>query len=420
MAKTWFKEPKYAWVGLASLWIIGFIGALTRFIMAYFQVQIAENLQINRGFISMAWSTNLLIAACCAPLGGWLVDRYGPKKVMLVSAVMGILGTGIVVLGNHPVIFFIGYGVISGLAGIGTTTTYLLMFDWFQHHRAKATALLMSASSVGLAVSTPIFVSSSWLTWKNAFIASFILGILVTLPVIWLGIKIPQQNRQKKIQENERFPDPDPDHKNSHAERPVLTGKAVRLSILTVVACALFTCGFNMGTVEMNLVAIHQLANVPPSMIAVSMSVLGVMEISGSLIFGYFLDRVNKFVMMMILYGIRIIGFTFLFMHVGWSPVLFAVTFGITYLSAIPGGLLIVNEFAKGRGKQTGFMLLFHQGGGILGALIGGVSFDYFNNYQVLIGVDVLICTLITLGYFLLLTAGRRRNVPLQSIKASA
>lgn len=413
MDTTWFKEPKSAWIGLGSLWIIGFIGALTRFIMAYFQVQISEDLGISRGFISMAWSSNLLIAALCAPLGGWLVDRYGPKKVMYASAAFSTLGTGVVLLAHHSILFFIGYGVISGFIGIATTTTYLLMFAWFKHHRAKATALLASASSVGLAVSTPIFVSSSWLTWKDAFLASFVLGLLVTLPVIWFGIKEPLKNPASNSQVNEPViaeTEEKPKPASSFFKRiPAL----VHLPIFIVVASALFTCGFNMGTVEMNLVAIHQLAEVPPNMIALAMSVLGILEIAGSLLFGYWLDRVNKLMMMTILYGIRIIGFAFLFMHTGWSPVLFAIAFGITYLSAIPGGLLIVNELAKGNGKQTGFLLLFHQGGGILGAMIGGLSFDYFHHYQVLIGLDFFICLLVSLAYFSLYL-NQKRSLRLQ------
>ncbi|MGF7047941.1 MFS family permease [Paenibacillus sp. DS2015] len=407
MSATWFKESKVAWVGLGSLWIIGLIGSLTRFSMAYFQVQISEDLQISRGFISMTWSTNLLIAALCAPIGGWVVDRYGPKRVMLISAIMSILGTGIVVLGDGSTLFFIGYGVISGLAGIGLTTTYILMFEWFRYHRAKAVALLASASSVGLAITTPIFVSESWLTWKDAFLISFVLSILVTLPVIWLGVKSPQQNKAKIVQRDGAIEVENYD--KSHTAAPSRK-RLAHLPILILVAIALFTCGLNMGSVEMNLVAIHQLASVSPSMIALSMSILGIMEITGSFIFGFFLDRFNKLAMMTLLYGIRIMGFAFLFMHVGWSPILFAVAFGVTYLSAFPGGLLIVNEFAKGNGKQTGFLLLFHHGGAIFGALIGGLSFDYFKNYQVLIVVDVVICMLVTLGYFLLFTSQRRRR----------
>ncbi|MEK4353910.1 MULTISPECIES: MFS transporter [unclassified Paenibacillus] len=415
METTWFKESRYAWIGLGSLWVIGFIGALTRFSLSFFQVQISTDLQISRGFISMAWSTNLFIVAVCAPLGGWLVDRYGTKKILMLSAIMSTLGTGIVVLGHHPIVFFIGYGVISGLAGIGATTNYILMFEWFRHHRAKAMALLASASSVGLAIITPIFVSMDWLTWKNAFMASFILGVCVTLPVIWLGIKSSQQKN------TERAPSDRSIEVEGQDTSPRVTPpskKFISLPIFVVVAIALFTCGINMGSVEMNLVAIHQLADVSPSMIALSMSILGIMEITGALICGYFLDRYNKLMMMSLLYGIRIIGFAFLFMHLGSSPILFAIAFGITYLSALPGGMLVINEFAKGKGKHTGVLLLMHQGGGIVGVLIGGLSFDYFGNYQNLIVVDVIICILVTLGYFGLFTT-HRRNLRIQNKKVA-
>jgi len=365
----------------------------------------------------MAWSTNLLIVAICAPLGGWLVDRYGAKKVLFLSAVMSTLGTGVVVLGSHPVVFFIGYGVISGLAGIGATTSYILMFEWFRHHRAKAMALLGSASSVGLAIITPIFVSAGWLTWKDAFMASFALGILVTLPVIALGIKELRQRNLEKVQSEHPI---EVEGRDMPLKVTPSHKKFVHLPIFVVVAIALFTCGINMGSVEMNLVAVHQLANVSPSMIALSMSILGIMEIAGALICGYFLDRYNKLMMMSILYVIRIMGFVFLFMHLGSSPIVFAIAFGITYLSAVPGGILVINEFANGKGKHTGVLLSFHQGGGIVGALIGGLSFDYFGNYQNLIVVDIIICILVTLGYFVLFTTHRKNlSIPNKKVAVS-
>ncbi|WP_216651743.1 MFS transporter [Paenibacillus sp. NEAU-GSW1] len=414
-SSTWFNEPKQAWIGLGSLWIIGFISALTRFIMSYFQVQISIDLEISRSFISIAWSTNLLIAALCAPLSGWLVDRFGPKRIILISSVISIAGTGSVVFGHQSsTVFFIGYGIISGFVGIGTTTTYILIFDWFKHHRAKATALVASASSVGLAVSTPIFVSNSWLTWKDAFIASFVLSILVALPAIWFGIQTSAAQKAETAKDDldEHQAEPQPVAEN----RPALSkGIGVHLPLFIAVAFALFTCGFNMGTVEMNLVAIHQLASVTPAMIGLSMGVLGTLEIVGSLLFGYFLDRANKLVIMSLLYGIRVIGFSLLFMHTEWSPVIFAAAFGITYLSAIPGGLLVINEYSKGRGKQAGFLLLFHQGGGILGALLGGLAFDYFGDYQTLIAADIAVALLAGLGYIALYTSTLRKQQPVNA-----
>ncbi|MBB6734613.1 MFS transporter [Cohnella zeiphila] len=409
MEKTWFKESKRAWIGLGSLWIVGFIGALMRFIMAFFQVQISEDLGISRGFISMAWSTNLLIAALCAPLGGWLADRYGAKNVLLFSAAMGTIGTGIVAFGHHDLLFFIGYGVICGIAGIGTTANYLLILGWFRHHRAKATGLLASASSLGLAISTPVFVSASWLTWKDAFLASFALSLIVTLPAIGFGIKGTKPPRQAAAPASER-----------PAAHAAPRGIALQLPVLIVIAGALFTCGFNMGTVEMNLVAIHQLANVPPRIIALSMSVLGIMEITGSLVVGYLMDKIDKRIILTALYGIRIAGFSLLYGHLGWSPELFAFAFGITYLSAVPGGVLLASEYSQGKGKQTGWLLLFHQGGGILGSLAGGLSFDYFRDYQVLIGADVLLCVLAAIGYLLLYTTRNQKRKASYTFESNA
>lgn len=408
MKATWFREPRQAWIGLASLWVVGFIGALIRFIMAYFQVQIAGDLGVGRGFISMAWSTNLLLAAVCAPLGGWLADRYGPKRVLLASAIIGAAGTGTVAFGHHVIVFFLGYGVICGLAGIGTTTTYLLLFDWFRHHRAKATGILASASSLGLAISTPIFVSAGSLTWKDAFAASFVLSLVVTLPVILFGIKGTRSGDASAAGAGS-LEEPKPETAREEPKAPTRNrGAAVYGPVLGIVAVALFACGFNMGTVEMNLVAIHQLARVPPDMIALSMSVLGVTEIAGSLLVGYGLDRVNKLALMSLLYGVRIAGFGLLFLHLAGSPLLFAAMFGLTYLGAVPGGLLVAREFAAGRGKQTGWLLLFHQGGGIAGSLVGGAAFDYFRDYQALIGADVIISALAALGYGWLYAARRR------------
>ncbi|USB33040.1 MFS transporter [Paenibacillus sp. YPG26] len=470
------KGRRSPWIGLGVLWVVGFIGALSRFIMAFYQIQISDDLHIGRGFISLSWSTNLLIAALCAPLGGWMIDRYGVRKVMLLSTTLGIIGTGVVCLGQHPLLFFTGYGVISGLAGIGASATYVLLFSWFSKHRAKAIALIQSASSIGLAVCTPIFAQNAWLSWKVTFLASCLLGLVVTLPLILLFIPHPGKHeasaggtgdsgaggRETGVPDRAEgaggretgVPDraegaggrgtgvPDgaegaggrgtgvPDgaegagdkgNRASNSAAGTVPGTSMaagglkqlgrsQLAVLTVIGLALFVCGFNMGTVEMNLVAIHQEAGVSQTSIAAGMAILGIMEIVGSFTFGFLLDRGDKTYIMSMLYGIRVLGFMILFAHFSWSPAVFAFAFGITYLGAIPGGLMIADQLAGIKGKLVGTLLLFHQGGGILGALLGGILYDYMKSYQLLIAADAGLATLAAAGYILV---RRYRSRPL-------
>ncbi|WP_433944542.1 MFS transporter [Paenibacillus sp. SN-8-1] len=420
------KGRNSVWIGLGVLWVVGFIGALSRFIMAFYQIQISEDLHIERGFISLSWSTNLLIAALCAPLGGWLVDRFGVKRVMLLSTLLSIAGTGVVCLGQHPLLFFTGYGVISGLAGIGASTTYVLLFSWFGKHRAKAVALIQSASSIGLAVCTPIFAQNSWLSWKVTFLTSCLLGLAVTLPLILLFIQNPQKNEASAEAAGTESgaakggaggtASRTEGRVARTAPAPSMAAQGLRhlgrtqLAVLALIGFALFTCGFNMGTVEMNLVAIHQEAGVSQSSIAAAMAVLGIMEIVGSFAFGFLLDRWNKPYVMSMLYGIRVISFVVLFAHFSWSPVIFAFTFGVTYLGAIPGGLMIADQLAGIKGRLVGTLLLFHQGGGILGALLGGTLYDYMKSYQLLIAADAGLGFLAAAGYILI---RRYRSHPL-------
>ncbi|MBE1440790.1 MFS transporter [Paenibacillus sp. OAS669] len=391
----WYSRH-YAWIGLIALWVIGFIGTISRFIMTSYQVQMAEDLQVGRGFISAAWSTNLFIAALCAPIGGRLVDRYGPKRIMFISSLFGIAGTALVFPGHHPAFFFAGYGILSGLTGLGASTAYVLVFKWFGRHKAKAAGLLSSASSVGLAVCTPLFVTNSQLTWEYAFLISALLGLAITLPLIMFVIRPAEMDVdiEDAAEQSRPVEEPAPAVKET-------AGKLVRLPFL-IIAFAIFTCGINMGTVEMNLVAIHQQAEVSAGMIALSMGVLGVMEIAGSLVFGFTMDAINKRLAMALLYGIRVISFLILLWHPSWSPVAFAVTFGLTYLSAVPGGMVIANELTSRKGTLIGNLMLFHQAGGILGALVGGIAYDMFNSYQILIGIDAVLCVIAAAGYMIL------------------
>jgi predicted MFS family arabinose efflux permease len=289
---------------------------------------------------------------------------------------------------------------------------------WFQHHRAKALTILGSASSLGLAVLTPILVSlKSWLDWTTVYTILFFVSCLFIPLVLWL---VRSNNNEVTDKESN-------DSASITAKAPVdglgLSTKKggemlvafmtyLRQPILLVVMFALLTCGISMGTVEMHLMAIHQQAHVSNEMLASALSLLGLLELIGGITFSFLLDYMSRMKALSILYLIRTLAFTFLFLHFPYSPILFSILFGATYLGAIPGGILVageaLNNNQKTSGLQIGILIFIHQIGGVLAALAGGMNFDHNHNYQLLILFNIICSVMVAGGY---MVSNRKKTI---------
>lgn len=406
----WMKEPKYAWFLIGFLWIFGFFGAVGRVVVQYYQGAITEDLGTDRLFLGYAWSASIMIGSFCAPLGGWLTDRLGYKITMVAGSFMGVLSTAVILLFPHPIGYLIGFGVLGGLAGLGASTSYVLVSQWFQHHRAKAMMIIGSAGSIGLAVLTPLFViNENWLTWRVAYKFSISFGMVFIL----LLILFIRERKYPNVQNADQPNAPDSIDKKTNFLTALISIKTyIRNPVLLIVIAALFTCGFSMGTVEMHFMAIQQTAHVSHSMFMASLSILGVLELLGGFVFAFLLDRMPRAIALSSLYFIRTIAFFLLFVHLQLSPVLFTLIFGATYLGAIPGGILLANESLRTQssGLQTGMLLLFHQLGGVVAAIAGGLNYDLFHNYQILIGINIGLSMFSSIGYFLVREG--RKEIP--------
>jgi MFS family permease len=414
----WFGEKRQAWGLLAILWLIGCISALSRFVMAYYQATIAEDFGVGRSFLSGAWSANLLIAALAAPVGGWLVDKHGAKLILIISVVIGAIGSLLVYLFPNPVSFFLAFGLLSGLVGLGATTSFTLVVHWFHVRRGMALTILNSASPLGLAIITPIFIRIEGLTWDIAFLVSAVLSVAIVVPITAAFMHNSPSDRQMESAAPTTSPAADLVSPSRTRWQSLKHQFALAAStpVMPVIILALFACGFHMGTVEMNMVAIHQHSHVSPSEIALAVSLLGMMEVLGSFFFGYLLDKIPRPLALALLYGIRTIGFGFLFLHYDATPVLFSILFGAAYNTTVPGSLLLAQETTGGSATQTGFLLLFHQGGGVIAALLAGILFDMMGNYQLHIGIDAAFGLLTAVGFIFVHFYLRKRRQQLTAL----
>jgi len=130
-----------------------------------------------------------------AVLGGWAIDRYGPK---VVFSIMGFfIGISLLLTSQTTVAWqlFVTYSLLLAV-GIGasyvvTTSTIL---HWFDRRRGLALGITGSGGALGIAFVAPLaaFLIESF-EWRNALMMLGVAAWLVMIPVAQLLRKDPYE-----------------------------------------------------------------------------------------------------------------------------------------------------------------------------------------------------------------------------------
>jgi len=144
-------------VGLVSLIrIVG--GGLHQFGFTVFFLPISQDLGLSRAATSLAFSLSRAQGAIEAPLVGHLIDRYGPRPI-IVTAVF-LAGVGYILLSwvNSYASFLTVYlGVICLAFVAGFVHSPLVVANnWFIRQRARAMTVISAAVPVGGALISPL------------------------------------------------------------------------------------------------------------------------------------------------------------------------------------------------------------------------------------------------------------------------
>src|SRR5918911_352500 len=145
----------------------------------------------SRALIASAVSMNLLLFGVAAPISGWLIDKYGPRIVMMGSLGLLISGVSGTMAMDQFWQFFLVWGVIVGLGagGVGSVLTATVGNRWFVAKRGLALGILGSASSTGQLIFIPLFMAM--ITYAGWRLGSMILIIvaIVLLPLIYFFMR---------------------------------------------------------------------------------------------------------------------------------------------------------------------------------------------------------------------------------------
>jgi len=196
------RRPRffYGWVivGIAIINLVLVYGIRHSF--SVFFPPILDEFGWSRGSTAIMLSLNLLIYGLVAPIAGSLVDRWKPRRVMLIGITILGLATASCAFAHELWHFYLLFGILVplGTAFCGWPIFSPVLANWFARKRGLVIGL--AQTGVGLSFTYGMFAefAISQLGWRPAY---FVLaGTLVTLllPLYLLFFHHRPENRGLK------------------------------------------------------------------------------------------------------------------------------------------------------------------------------------------------------------------------------
>ncbi len=341
----------------------------------------------DRAAISVTAVLSLLLYGALGPLAGRLADRYGPKCVLLASVLLAGAGALASATVSRLWQFHLYYGLITslGAGGAAMVTAAAMTSRWFAERRALVMGLAGAGVSAGQLLILPLAAHLE-LTygWRVSFVGMGLILVVLVLPAV--GILFRDDPAEMGLAPygagagRARVGAP------AEPVRATALFAAVRRPAFWLLAGSFFVCGYtSTGLIGVHLIP-HAVDHGFPKMAASNaMGLMGAMNVIGTTASGYICDRWGKRIPLATYYFLRGLALFFL---LGVKDVtelnLFAMVFGLNYISTVPPTSMLTAELFGRRsvGMLFGWIFFAHQIGAGLASYVGGLVYDRTGAYD--------------------------------------
>jgi len=161
---------------------------------AFFDSLIKE-FKCTRAVLSGAYSLARLESGLLGPIDGLLVDRFGPRKVMLVGILL--MGTGFILLSRVSSItqFYVVFVLMVALGtGLGfATPMFTAVGNWFVKKQGIAFGLTLSGIGVGGLLIPLLSSLIAQHGWRTAALITGIVVLILATPISFIMRHKPEQ-----------------------------------------------------------------------------------------------------------------------------------------------------------------------------------------------------------------------------------
>ncbi|WP_300013603.1 MFS transporter [uncultured Roseobacter sp.] len=337
-----------------------------------------QELGWSRSFTSGAAAVALLVMAAIAPFGGRLVDKQGARAILLIG--LGALATGcfLIAATANPIAFFLAFSGVAAV-GFGLVATHVVSTAVEQEvetNRGLATGIATSGSTGGQFVFVPLLaLLISTYDWRMAF-AALGIGTLIVMGCVFRWFPKAVGSADIAIKE-----------KGSASTLLQDLRNILRLPAFQILFWSYFICGYTTsGVIETHFLPYAAFCGFGPVPSATAYGLLSAINLVGMILAGWLTDRVNRPLLLGLIYLMR--GLTFIILlNVGASfetLVFFSILFGLVDYSTVPvTASLVASHIGRGvMGLAFGLISAGHQIGAAAGAYFGGFLYDLYAQYD--------------------------------------
>jgi MFS family permease len=176
----------YGWIIVAiSLISMAFwFGIRSNF--SVFYVALLDEFPWNRADSAGVQSMAMIAYTVMAPIVGTLIDRFGPRRIVVPGILVLSLGLGLCSTIETLSQFYLYYGVIVGVGvtSIGIISYSSILAHWFEKKRGLASGIAVSGIGLGTFFLVPVTQSfiSMW-GWRMTFSVLGGLFLIILLPI---------------------------------------------------------------------------------------------------------------------------------------------------------------------------------------------------------------------------------------------
>jgi len=387
-----------AWVLVAAAVLLLAVTMGSRTVFGLFISPLNSATGLGVATISFAIAVSQLTWGVAQPLVGVLAERHGAARVIVAGSLLAALASALLPFADSAVLL-VAVLAVSGIAAtVGSPS--LLVGTVSQRVSAERRGLVAGIVGAGgplgqlvLAPATQAVISlAGWVTAAFSIAAL----ALVALPLA-LAFR--------------RGPAPAAAAAQAAPQAGATLREALASRGFWLINATFFVCGLHVFFLVTHLPGVIELCGLPASVAGLSLAVLGLFNIAGSIGAGWVIQRTSMKWTLAWLFAARAAGIA-LFLaapKTELTVLAFSVWMGLTYMAVLPPTAGLIGKLYGTQRLPTllGITFMLHQVGAFLGSWLGGVFVEATGSYD---GMWMLDLTLAIAAATLALTIRERKE----------